>query len=67
VDATGTGAPQKPRALQHLDVLGDGLERHVEGRGKLGHRVLFCGNSPENRASNGVGQRVKDVVEVVGS
>src|SRR5205807_2774100 len=35
--AAGPGAPHQPRALEHLHVLRDGVERHVEGLGEVGH------------------------------
>src|SRR5947208_5581066 len=30
-------APHQPGALEHLHVLRDGVERHVEGLGEIGH------------------------------
>jgi hypothetical protein len=63
---TGPGPSQELRALEHLNVFGDGLERHVERSGELGHRMLFGRNPAQDRTPHGVGQRMKNVVQVVG-
>jgi hypothetical protein len=60
-------SPKKLRPFQDLNVLRNGLERHVERLGQLRHRPFFFGNSAQNFAPSRVGQRLKNVIEMVGT
>jgi hypothetical protein len=66
MNASATGSPQQARALEHLDVFGDSLERHVERRGKLRHRLLLPRDPAQYLAPRRVRERPKHVIEVVG-
>src|SRR5580704_16061038 len=51
----GVAAPRdEPRALEHLEVLRDGGEAHLERRGQLGDRSLALGEAGEDGAPRGV-------------
>jgi hypothetical protein len=60
-------SPKKLRPLEDLNVLRNGLERHVERLGQLRYRPFLSGDSTQNFASSGVGQGLKDVIEMVGT
>jgi hypothetical protein len=49
--------------LQHLDVLGDRVQRHGEGRGHIGHARLAGRQPVEDRAPRGVAERLQGIVE----
>ena len=57
----------QPRALEHLEVLGDRLEAHVERFGQLVHRRLAVGEPGEDRSARRVGEGCEgDAERVVG-
>ena len=56
-------APEQPRLLQHLEVLGDGGQRCAEGSRELGHRRLTLTEPAEQGPAGGVGKGVKDLIE----
>lgn len=49
--ATDDFAPYEARALQHIDVLADRIERDRKFRGNVGHASLFFSQARKNRAS----------------
>src|SRR5882724_1304902 len=49
-------ALDEPGALEHLQVLGDGGQAHVEGLGDLHHRGLARGEAREDRSPGGIGE-----------
>src|SRR5436190_21131700 len=49
-------ARDQPGALQHLEVLGDGGQAHLKGRGQLRDRGLTCGEAGKDRAPGGIGE-----------
>src|SRR5690606_597710 len=53
------------RALQHLEVLGDGRLADVEGRGELPHRRLSGRQTREDRAAGGIREREERGVELI--
>lgn len=60
-------APDQPRFLQRLDVLGGGLQRDRERLGQLAHGPFAAGKIAQHLPACGVAQRVKDGIEPVGS
>jgi hypothetical protein len=54
---------QKSGGLQHAQVLGDGGERNVEGRGELRNRGLAVSQAGQNGAAGGIGKRAEGGVE----
>ena len=60
---TSDAAADELRSLQHAHVLGSRGESHLEGRGELAEVALTTRELPDDRASGGVGQRVKDEVQ----
>jgi hypothetical protein len=59
-------APDQTGALQHLQVLGDGRQAHVEGFRQFTDRGLARGEPGEDRASGRIGERGKGGVETIG-
>ncbi len=57
-------AADQPGALQRLDVLGGGRERHREGFGQLADRSFAVGEFAQHPPARGVAERVKDGVEL---
>jgi hypothetical protein len=53
------------RALEHDEVLGNGGEAHPEGPGQLGDRRFARGESRENGASRGIGERREGGAEAI--
>src|ERR1051326_8301011 len=65
VVATGDSALDQAGALQHLDVLGDGVQRDLERMREVGHLELTLSREPPDNGSPGwVSQRVVDAVEL---
>src|SRR5579862_2449080 len=58
-------APDEPRILEDLQVLGDGVERHLERLGDLGHALRALRQAIQDRPAGGVGDRAEDVAQVV--
>lgn len=54
---------QKPGALEHPEVLGDGRERHVKGLGQRRYGGLAERQVLEDRATGRIGQRCKGRIE----
>ena len=50
-------------AFEHVEVLGDGSERHAVGLGDLADCLLAAGNVAEDGAAGSVGQRVEDGIK----
>src|SRR5260370_24545652 len=69
-DAAGTPprlAPARNQTglLQHFEVPGNGGQAHCKGCGQLGDRGLAIGQSCENSAASGVGERRESGAQVV--
>jgi hypothetical protein len=65
--ATAARSAEKLRSFEDLDVLGDGLERHVERRRQLCDGSFLACDSAQDFATCGMRERVKDVVEAARS
>jgi hypothetical protein len=63
VDAAGDLALEQSGGLQHTQMLGDGGERNIEGRGELGDGGLALRQARENGAAGGIGQGPEGGVE----
>ena len=63
----GDAPAHQPGALEEADVLGDGVERHVERRRQLGDARFAHGEPLEDGAAGLVGQRDQGVVQVHGA
>jgi hypothetical protein len=63
VDAAVDFAPEQARGFEDAQVLGDGRERDVEGRGKFGDGSFAAGQPSENGAPCGIGKRPKGGIE----
>jgi len=50
-------------ALEDVEVLGDGGERHAVGLSDLADRLLAVGDVPQDGSAGGIGQGVEDGVE----
>src|SRR6266568_3151899 len=59
-------ALDQARALEHLQVLGDGGKADVEGLGEFHHRDFARGEAREDRAPRGVGEGGEGGAEVIG-
>jgi len=57
-------APNQPGALEHLHVLRDGVERHVEGLGEVAHARGALGQPLDDLSARGVRERREGAVEV---
>src|SRR3990170_8559442 len=53
-------------ALQHLEVLGDRGQAHLEGLGQLRDGRLTRGQASENRAPGGIGEGGKGCAQLIG-
>lgn len=51
--------------FQHIQMLGDGREAHVERPGKFGHRLVTGGKAGKNRTPGGIRQSRKNRVESI--
>src|SRR3954468_12041613 len=60
-----TAARDQSRALEHLEVLGDGGHAHLEGLGQLGDRGLAGCKASQDRAPGGIGEGCEGGAEVV--
>ena len=63
MDAAVDFAPQEPGGLQHAEMLGNGGEGNVEGRGEFGDGGLALRQARENGAAGGIGQGPEGGVE----
>ena len=66
VNAPAPLAAQEPRAFEHLNVLGNRLERHVEGLGQLRDRALLACDSSQDFTPRRVRQGAKNAIEMRG-
>jgi hypothetical protein len=63
VHATVDFAPKQAGGLQDAQVLGDGWERNVEGRGEFGDRGVALRKARENGTARGIGKGAEGRVQ----
>ena len=63
VVASHDRAPQQPGALEHADVLGDGIERDGEIASDVRDACVGVGEPREDGATRGIAQGVENAVE----
>jgi hypothetical protein len=56
----------QPRPFEHLQMLADRWQRHVERLGELGHRLRAGRQIGENGAAGRVGERGERVAQGIG-
>ena len=64
--ASDDGAAEQAGALEHADVLGNGVERDGKVRGDFGDPRVGVREPREDGASRGITQRVENAIELPG-
>jgi len=69
VDAASTGAaqfarPDQTARLQHVDVLQDGGQRHVQRLTEFAHRRRAAAEPFDHEAPAGIGQRLEHPIQI---